>query len=42
MSVSEALSREVLSLPIYPELLLADVERVIEIANKFHANTVIP
>lgn len=38
MTVTEMLSGEVLSLPIYPELMLADVKRVIDVMNAFHLN----
>lgn len=35
MSVTERLAKEVLSLPMYPELLLADVTKVIEVVNSY-------
>ena len=35
MSVTERLSEEVLSLPMYPELLSVDVARVIETVNSY-------
>jgi dTDP-4-amino-4,6-dideoxygalactose transaminase len=38
MAVTERLAEEVLSLPMYPELSLFDVERVIEVMNKFHSS----
>jgi dTDP-4-amino-4,6-dideoxygalactose transaminase len=39
MSVTERLAEEVLSLPIYPELLSEDVTRVIEVINSFNITT---
>jgi len=35
MSVTERLAEEVLSLPMYPELLSANVARVIEAVNSY-------
>ena len=35
MSVTERIADEVLSLPIYPELLSADIARVIEAVNSY-------
>jgi dTDP-4-amino-4,6-dideoxygalactose transaminase len=37
MDVTELLADEILSLPIYPELLSADVARVIEVINNYHS-----
>ena len=39
MHVTEGLAKEVLSLPMYPELLLADVTRIIDVINEYHATT---
>ena len=36
MDVTEGVAKEVLSLPIYPELLLTDAARICEIVDKFH------
>jgi dTDP-4-amino-4,6-dideoxygalactose transaminase len=36
MSVTENIAKEVLSLPMYPELLLSEVERVIDAVNSFN------
>jgi dTDP-4-amino-4,6-dideoxygalactose transaminase len=35
MSITEALSDEVLSLPIYPELTMTDVQKVIQVINSY-------
>jgi dTDP-4-amino-4,6-dideoxygalactose transaminase len=35
MEVTEGLASSVISLPIYPELSIADVDRIIEVANHF-------
>ena len=37
MSVTERLAEEVLSLPMYPELLLADIARIIDVVNSYFA-----
>jgi len=35
MSVTERLAEEVLSLPMYPELLSTDIARVIDVVNSY-------
>jgi dTDP-4-amino-4,6-dideoxygalactose transaminase len=39
MDVTEQLADEVLSLPMYPELLSAEVSRVIEVVNSYYGKS---